>query len=127
MCLSWGEQFLKFIRLIVSEAPVSPHIVTSGSDRDGGSGNDTHGAESSANSSSAIPSSFNADQGDESVKIWRVKFVPTRGIEVWLLDQAGVETVRDGEDRYGFLPRWFSEVVTGKIRTLEKTTAGGNA
>lgn len=42
-----------------------------------------------------------------------MKFVPGKGAEVIMLDNIGVEDVRNGEDRVGFLPRSYWGVVTG--------------
>lgn len=42
-----------------------------------------------------------------SEKVWRVRFVPHTGVEMAMLDEKEVEEVRNGEDRVGFLPRFF--------------------
>ncbi len=42
-----------------------------------------------------------------SDKVWRVRFVPHAGVEMAMLDEKEVEEVRNGEDRVGFLPRFF--------------------
>lgn len=39
--------------------------------------------------------------------VWRVRFVPKDRVTVELLDDTGVEDVEGGEDRVGFLPRWY--------------------
>lgn len=39
--------------------------------------------------------------------VWRVTFTPKVGISVALLDASGVEDVMGGDDRVGFLPRWY--------------------
>ena len=44
-------------------------------------------------------------------RVWRVKFLPGKGAEVALLDKSGTEEVRNGEDRIGFLPRWYRDAV----------------
>ncbi|KAI0925659.1 hypothetical protein AcV5_008337 [Taiwanofungus camphoratus] len=43
-------------------------------------------------------------------KVWRVKFVPRVGVSVSLLDDAGVCEVEAGEDRVGFLPKWYLDI-----------------
>lgn len=49
-----------------------------------------------------------ADSGEEDVaSVWRAKFAPGSGINVERLDAAGVDDVANGEDRVGFLPRWY--------------------
>ncbi|KAA1477164.1 RAI1-domain-containing protein [Dentipellis sp. KUC8613] len=42
-------------------------------------------------------------------RVWRVKFVPRVGVDISLLDENGVREVEGGEDRFGFLPRWYWE------------------
>ena len=44
--------------------------------------------------------------------VWRVKFVPKDGVHVSMLNDAGVEEVVGGEDRVGFLPRWYWDTTT---------------
>lgn len=43
--------------------------------------------------------------------VWRVRFTPEVGISIAMLDVAGVEDVMGGDDRVGFLPRWYWEEV----------------
>ncbi|EMD33871.1 hypothetical protein CERSUDRAFT_97807 [Gelatoporia subvermispora B] len=40
-------------------------------------------------------------------RVWRVKFRPRIGIDISLLDREGVNEVQAGEERVGFLPRWY--------------------
>lgn len=49
---------------------------------------------------------------DGSTDVWRVKFTPGEGARVMKLDKAAVEEVVNGEDRVGFLPRWYWDKVT---------------
>lgn len=42
-----------------------------------------------------------------SVLVWRVKFTPGAGISVQVLNEIDTEEVVSGEDRVGFLPRWY--------------------
>lgn len=39
--------------------------------------------------------------------VWRVKFVPGSGLSLTELEAAEVAEVVNGEDRVGFLPRWY--------------------
>ncbi|KAG8864884.1 decapping endonuclease targeting mRNA [Tulasnella sp. 330] len=45
-------------------------------------------------------------------RVWRLRFQPTVGIDIWELEAAEIEEVADGEDRVGFLPRafWMSHI-----------------
>ena len=56
---------------------------------------------------------------DNTVPVWRVRFLPRKGVSVEVLDQAGVEDVVGGEDRVGFLPKWFWD-------ELEESSIAGN-
>jgi len=39
--------------------------------------------------------------------VWRVKFVPNTGVGVMRLDESEVKDVVGGEERVGFLPKWY--------------------
>ena len=54
--------------------------------------------------------------------VWRVKFLPKVGIEVDVLDHAGVEDVRGNEHRVGFLPTWYWDEVRVKEGHMEQGT-----
>ncbi|KAF7327914.1 RAI1 domain-containing protein [Mycena kentingensis (nom. inval.)] len=54
-----------------------------------------------------------AEDGSED-RVWRVVFRPKDGVDVELLDESGVAEVVAGEDRVGFLPKWYWEEVGGK-------------
>lgn len=54
-----------------------------------------------------------------TVPVWRIKFVPKKGMSVEQLDEVGIQDVVNGEDRVGFLPRWFWD-------ELEETRITGN-
>ncbi|PPR03902.1 hypothetical protein CVT24_008094 [Panaeolus cyanescens] len=53
--------------------------------------------------------------------VWRVKFRPGTGISAAVLDEAGVEEVVNGEERIGFLPRWYWD----EIRRSEEGGGSG--
>ncbi|KAJ7227329.1 RAI1-domain-containing protein [Mycena pura] len=53
------------------------------------------------------------EDGQEDM-VWRAVFRPKVGVELVLLDKAGVDDVVGGEDRVGFLPRWFWQEVEGQ-------------
>jgi RAT1-interacting protein len=55
--------------------------------------------------------------------VWRVKFVPRRGIIVSFLDGAGVEDVMGKEDRVGFLPTWYWELLHATRSRVERREA----
>jgi RAT1-interacting protein len=39
--------------------------------------------------------------------VWRVKFIPREGVRVRVLSENEVKEVEGGEERIGFLPRWY--------------------
>ncbi|KAI5892903.1 RAI1-domain-containing protein [Schizophyllum commune H4-8] len=58
-----------------------------------------------------------ATNGHQAAAVWRVRFTPKAGVSVSRLDVAGVTDVEGGEDRVGFLPRWYWEDVLKKSPT----------
>ncbi|KAK7682606.1 hypothetical protein QCA50_014406 [Cerrena zonata] len=48
------------------------------------------------------------------IPVWRVSFTPQKGVSISLLSQEGVEEVVNGEDRVGFLPKWYFDEITTK-------------
>ncbi|KAF8839526.1 RAI1-domain-containing protein [Paxillus ammoniavirescens] len=54
---------------------------------------------------------FNTVQTKTGKDVWRVTFTPKVGITATMLDGAGMEEVVGGEDRIGFLPRWYWDEV----------------
>lgn len=51
--------------------------------------------------------------------VWRARLVPGTGAQLMKLDRAGVDEVSAGEDRIGFLPRWYWEESFG-ISDMDK-------
>lgn len=64
--------------------------------------------------------------GDDvsSSSVWRVRFVPSSGVSVQLLSgQSDIDEVVNGEERVGFLPRWYWEELAAYQQTPVKATA----
>ncbi|KZT23079.1 RAI1-domain-containing protein [Neolentinus lepideus HHB14362 ss-1] len=62
-------------------------------------------------------------------QVWRVRFAPGKGVSISVLDGEGVRDVEAGEDRVGFLPRWFWEEETERKKSagnVEGGTSGQN-
>ena len=83
VCLSWGEQFLRFLKSIVSgcesvSGPARPSAQSTGSKSTGNEGDEN-----------GVPES--------ATKVWRVKFDPGAGVSVALLDEEGVREVEGGD------------------------------
>ncbi|KAJ7450288.1 RAI1-domain-containing protein [Mycena galericulata] len=83
-CLRWGEAFLGFVR-----THVSPRC-----------GDGTRREEEE-------------DETHPDAAVWRITFRPNVGVELVRLDDESVRDVEGGEERVGFLPRWYWEEVTG--------------
>ena len=55
----------------------------------------------------SIVTSHPRPEEGEDEPVWRVKFTPTSGVAITLLSKDGMDEVVNGEDRVGFLPRWY--------------------
>jgi len=55
-------------------------------------------------------------ENELAVAVWRAKFVPGSGVNVERLDAPAIEDVVGGEDRVGFLPRWYWEEIQAEER-----------
>jgi len=55
-------------------------------------------------------------EGSTSSGVWRASFVPGSGLTVAKLNTAVVDEVANGEDRVGFLPRWYWEEIQGAVQ-----------
>ena len=53
------------------------------------------------------------ERSSTSSGVWRVKFVPGSGLSVGKLSLKEVDEVVNGEDRVGFLPRWYWDEIQG--------------
>ena len=51
--------------------------------------------------------------GKRTPPVWRISFKPKEGVHIRLLDEDGVREVVGEEDRVGFLPPWFFDLVSG--------------
>lgn len=57
----------------------------------------------------------NTIKGSSRSNVWRIKFTSKTGVSAMLLDDVGVRDVEGGEDRVGFLPRWYWEELSGAV------------
>lgn len=57
------------------------------------------------------------DNDVEESAVWRVNFVPGSGLAVAKLNTTEVDDVVNGEDRVGFLPRWYWDEIQGADST----------
>lgn len=90
ICLEWGYGFLTFLKQqFCRETQDDPSLREE-------------------------PDSDSAGGGEDlNATVWRVNFVPREGARVTKLDKSAVEEVVNGEDRVGFLPRWYWDKVNG--------------
>ena len=60
--------------------------------------------------------------------VWRVKFMPRVGVELALLSEEERREVEAGEDRVGFLPRWYyTEVRDRDVSSLSARRSASGA
>ncbi|KAF9036219.1 RAI1 like PD-XK nuclease-domain-containing protein [Panaeolus papilionaceus] len=69
--------------------------------------------------------SSEGDRTSNMRTVWRVKFTPGTGISAAVLDKAGVEEVVNGEERIGFLPRWYWDEITHSDDEEESRSSSG--
>ncbi|KIP04285.1 hypothetical protein PHLGIDRAFT_109789 [Phlebiopsis gigantea 11061_1 CR5-6] len=62
----------------------------------------------------------------ESEGVWRVVFSPGSGVTLSRLDAPGVEEVKAGEDRVGFLPSQYFQDITARSLSQDGTPTPGN-
>lgn len=90
ICLSWGQNFLTWLKSSVGES--------SGSDN-------------------TTPES-----------VWRVKFTPRVGVELALLSEEERREVEAGEDRVGFLPKWYyTEIQDASSQSAQRSARGAES
>ena len=53
-----------------------------------------------------------SDKSNSTPRVWRVTLKPKEGVAITLLDAEGIKEVEGGEDRIGFLPRWYYDLVS---------------
>jgi len=57
--------------------------------------------------------------------VWRVKFTPRVGVEIALLSEEGRREVEAGEDRVGFLPKWYyTEIQDASSLNAQRRSSG---
>lgn len=55
--------------------------------------------------------------------VWRARFSPGSGVTLSPLDGPGVAEVEAGEDRVGFLPKWYMDEITGRVEPSHRAAA----
>ncbi|KAK7682652.1 hypothetical protein QCA50_014452 [Cerrena zonata] len=73
---------------------------------------------------SIVTSHTPCETDDEPV--WRVKFAPRSGVTATLLTKEGIDEVVNGEDRVGFLPKWYFDEVT-ELNSLSQRDETGTS
>ncbi|KAH9915689.1 RAI1 like PD-XK nuclease-domain-containing protein [Fomitopsis serialis] len=117
VCFDWGHQFLAFLKSVVRGVDADVRAAPHEKEEKHGTGD----------------SRAEVDEQPEGVadrpRVWRVRFQPKVGISVTLLDDAGVREVEAGEDRVGFLPKWYCDELMDKSigeRHTESHAAASN-
>lgn len=123
-CLDWAKKFLAFLRDTVT--PVS---------LDGRPAAHTESSSSSSPSEARNPSPESSkDDGTTettskpaTVSVWRVTFTPGTGVSISQLGQAGVDEVEAGEERVGFLPKWYFDELKARNEGASSAESTGGA
>ena len=100
LCLQWGSQFLSFLQAAIRNWDVNKSGAPDGSTE----------LEVTNSSRESSPDQRHKSRIKEE-SVWRVTFHPGKGAEVVLLNDDEVADVRNGEDRVGFLPRFYWDEV----------------
>ena len=53
----------------------------------------------------------NRKKANKKHEVWRAKFAPASGVTLKPLDDGAAEEVSAGEDRIGFIPRWYYDTL----------------
>ena len=72
-----------------------------------------------------LRSAITSQSSDSHRSVWRVRFSPSDGVIVSPLDEGGVDEVEAGEDRVGFLPRWYMEELGVGVAPPGQANGGG--
>ncbi|KAJ3714085.1 RAI1-domain-containing protein [Lentinula raphanica] len=104
LCLTWGNQFLAYLKQTLIR----------------GESDDAPDHEKSAEFS--IKEQSGCDDSTISAQIWRVNFLPGEGVRLVKLDKPATDEVVNGEDRVGFIPRWYWDKLKS---TAAHTSHGG--
>lgn len=60
--------------------------------------------------------------------VWRVKFTPRVGVELALLSEEERREVEAGEDRIGFLPKWYyTEIQDASSQSAQRSASGAES
>jgi RAT1-interacting protein len=60
--------------------------------------------------------------------VWRVKFTPRVGVELALLSEEEQREVEAGEDRIGFLPKWYyAEIQDASGQSAQRSASGAES
>ena len=71
------------------------------------------------------------DSGSDNTtreSVWRVKFTPRVGVELVLLSEEERREVEAGEDRIGFLPKWYcTEIQDTSNQSAQRSASGAES
>ncbi|KAI0706931.1 RAI1-domain-containing protein [Cerioporus squamosus] len=70
---------------------------------------------------SVLTSQTTSGDSASTPRVWRVSLKPRDGVTIIPLDAEGVKEVQGGEDRVGFLPRWYYDLVSGPLESSESS------
>ena len=73
------------------------------------------------------PLDVTADAKNDPPPILRVKFSPGKGVSVNFLDKAAVDEISAGEERIGFLPKWYIDEIRTQSRSAQSSPQVGSS
>ena len=77
---------------------------------------------------SSVGESSSGSDNATSESVWRVKFTPRVGVELALLSEEERREVEAGEDRIGFLPKWYyTEIQDASSQSAQRSASGAES
>jgi RAT1-interacting protein len=77
---------------------------------------------------SSVGGSSSGSHNATPESVWRVKFTPRAGVELALLSEEERREVEAGEDRIGFLPKWYyTEIQEASSQSAQRSGSGAES
>lgn len=127
VCLAWGDQFLSWVRAVISTSSSATFLKPASTSQGDRSAQESTTTTTDTAEETHGDSSKEDDQGAEAEEdsersVWRVTFTPLQGVHISKLNTEAARDVASdspkegekGEKRVGFLPRWYWDEVHAK-------------
>ena len=99
VCFDWGQRFIDFLKSTVRAAGTNAQATQLGM---------------SGGAHELLPHERCTGRATNKPAVWRIIFKPKEGVSVTQLDEIGMQEVEAGEDRVGFLPRWYFDEIRAR-------------